>query len=241
MGMLDLYHYEPTANSMKVLLCFKEKQLEFTSHYVDLHNFEQHSPEYVAINPNGQVPALVHDGAVITESTVINEYVDELFGDIPLRPATALGRARMRIWTKFVDEYYNPSVSLIGWHHIIKGIVAELTEEEFEEKLKKIPLEEQRVKWRLAAKQAFPKEELDEAKRKIGHSIQRMEKQLAETPWLAGDDYSLADVACYTLTAAVPRFFPEFLSETTAPHTWKWLQTMNERPAVKAALAMSRR
>jgi glutathione S-transferase len=239
--MLDLYHYEPSANSMKVLLCFKEKALDFTSHYVDLHNFEQHAPAYVAINPNGQVPALVHDGAVITESTVINEYVDEVFPDIALRPETALGRARMRVWTKFVDEYFNPSVSLIGWNYIIKGIVAELTEEEFEEKLKKIPLEEQRVKWRLAARQAFPQEELDEARRKIGHSVQRMERQLAQTPWLAGDSYSLADVACYTLTAAVPRFFPEFLSETVAPYTYRWLATMNERPAVKAALAMARR
>jgi len=239
--MLDLYHYEPTANSMKVLLCFKEKRLEFTSHYVDLHNFEQHSPDYVAINPNGQVPALVHDGHVITESTVINEYVDEVFPDIPLKPDTALGRARMRVWTKFVDEYFNPSVSLIGWHHIVKDIVKGLSEAEFEEMLKRVPLEEQRVKWRLAAGQAFPPEQLEDAKRKIGTSITRMEKQLGQTKWLAGDTYSLADIACYTLTAATPRFFPEFLNETVAPHTWEWLAAMNERPAVKAALAMSRR
>jgi glutathione S-transferase len=239
--MLDLYHYEPTANSMKVLLCFKEKQLEFNSYYVDLHNFEQHSPEYVAINPNGQVPALIHDGAIITESTVINEYVDEVFPAIPLKPDTPLGRAHMRIWTKFVDEYFNPSVSLIGWHHIVKDIVKDLSDAEFEEMLQKVPLEEQRVKWRLAAKQAFPKEQMEDAKRKIGFSIQRMEKQLSETKWLAGDTYSLADVACYTLTAATPRFFPEFLNEQAAPHTFEWLEAMNERPAVRSALAMSRR
>ena len=74
--MLELYHAEPVANSMKVLLCLKEKGIEFTSHYVDLLRFEQHQPEFVAINPNGQVPVLVHDGATITESTVINEYLD---------------------------------------------------------------------------------------------------------------------------------------------------------------------
>jgi hypothetical protein len=61
--MLELYHAEPVANSMKVLLCLKEKGIEFTSHYVDLLRFEQHQPEFVAINPNGQVPVLVHDGA----------------------------------------------------------------------------------------------------------------------------------------------------------------------------------
>ena len=55
--MLELYHFEPGANSLKSLLCLKEKGLDFVSHYVDLHEFEQHSPEYVKVNPNGQVPA----------------------------------------------------------------------------------------------------------------------------------------------------------------------------------------
>ena len=64
--MLDLYHGDPAANSLKSMLCLKEKGVEFNSHFVNLHEFEQHSPEYVKINPNGQVPVLVHDSAVIT-------------------------------------------------------------------------------------------------------------------------------------------------------------------------------
>ena len=123
--MLELYHYEPGANSAKPMICLKEKGLDFVSHYIDLHAFEQHSPEYVAINPNGQVPALIHDGKIITESTVINEYLDDVFPEVPLRPADAYERAQMRIWSKFVDEYYCPALSLIGWHHMIEGIVKE--------------------------------------------------------------------------------------------------------------------
>ena len=153
--MLELFHYEPTANSAKPLICLKEKGLEFVSHYVDLHNFEQHSPEFVKLNPNGQVPALKHNGEIITESTVINEYLDEVFPEVPLKPDTALGRARMRIWTKFVDEYFCPSLSLIGWNNMIKDVVAELSPEEFEAKIARIPLKEQQEKWRLAARQAF--------------------------------------------------------------------------------------
>ena len=102
--MLELYHAEPVANSMKPLLCLKEKGLAFVSHYVDLLKFEQHRPEYVAINPNGQVPTLVHNGAIINESTVINEYLDEVFPEVPLRPSNPVDRARMRIWSKFIDE-----------------------------------------------------------------------------------------------------------------------------------------
>src|SRR5271169_6749430 len=85
--MLDLYHAEPVANSMKSILCLKEKGLQFTGHYVDLLRFEQHSPEFVKLNPNGQVPVLVHDGNVITESTVINEYLEDAF------PEAGSGRA----------------------------------------------------------------------------------------------------------------------------------------------------
>jgi glutathione S-transferase len=68
--MLHLYHAEPVANSMKSLLCLREKGLDFASHYVDLLRFEQRGEDFVKLNPNGQVPVLVHDGAVITESTV---------------------------------------------------------------------------------------------------------------------------------------------------------------------------
>ena len=82
--MLELYHAEPVANSMKVLLCLKEKGLEFKSHYVDLLAFEQHEPWFVALNTNAQVPVLVHDGKVITESTVINEYLENVFPEAPL-------------------------------------------------------------------------------------------------------------------------------------------------------------
>src|SRR5262249_13892976 len=86
-AMLKLYHAEPLANSLKSLIPFKEKGLEFQSVYVDLHKFEQHEPWFVAINPEGQVPVLDHDGVIITHTTVINEYLEDAFPDLPpLRP-----------------------------------------------------------------------------------------------------------------------------------------------------------
>jgi ganglioside-induced differentiation-associated protein 1 len=65
----------------------------------DTHQF---APQYQKLNPKAVVPALVHDGNVIVESTVINEYLDETFPDVPLKPKSAVERAEMRVWTKAV-------------------------------------------------------------------------------------------------------------------------------------------
>jgi hypothetical protein len=80
---LDLYHHGSSACAAKVRFALAEKALPWTSHYVDILRGEQFKPEYLALNPKGVVPTLVHDGAVIVESTVICEYVDEAFPEQP--------------------------------------------------------------------------------------------------------------------------------------------------------------
>jgi glutathione S-transferase len=237
---LKLYHYEPSANSMKPLLCLAEKGIPYESHYVDLHAFEQHSEEFVAINPNGQVPVLIHDGAVINESTVINEYLDEVFPEVRLVPEDPVARANMRIWSKFVDEYFCPALSRLGWSVLIPKIAAQLEAGELDEALKKIPLEEQRQKWLTAATESFTEEELADARRKVCVSMERMEKILEKSIWLAGDEYSLADVNTYSMIVSVQRMVPEAMNEEKTPKSVAWMNRMNARPAVQAALAMSR-
>jgi glutathione S-transferase len=236
--MLDLYHAEPVANSMKSLLCLKEKGLEFTSHYVDLLRFEQHNEEFVKLNPNGQVPVLIHDGAVITESTVINEYLDEAFPQVPLRPVNLVERARMRVWSKFVDEYFCPALSMWGWHLMVRRVARSLSKNELEKVLERIPLQEQRDKWATIAGESFSEAQLEESRRKLAVSIERMEKILAKSEWLAGSSYSLADVNSYSMVAGVPRMFPDIMNPTATPLACAWLNTMNARSAVQAALSM---
>jgi glutathione S-transferase len=236
--MLELYHAEPVANSMKVLICLKEKGIDFVSHYVNLLTFEQHEPEFVKMNPNGQVPVLVHDGKIITESTVINEYLDDVFPEISLRPADSFQRAKMRIWSKFIDEYFCPALSMIGWHVMVRRIAQSLDEGRLEEVLSKIPLSEQRDKWATVAGDSFTEDQLADSRRKLRVSIGKMEDILAGSDWLAGGDYSLADVNSYSMVAGVHRLCPEILNENDAPKSWDWLQRMEARPGVRQAMAM---
>ena len=68
---VHLYHWEPNANSGKPMLALAEKGVDFESHYIDLLKFDQHQPEYLEINPDGTIPAMVHGDLVLTESTPI--------------------------------------------------------------------------------------------------------------------------------------------------------------------------
>ena len=108
--MLKLYSFGPMANSLKPMLTLFEKfefGREFTVHRLDPGKFEHHSDWFKAINPRGQVPALEDDGRIVTESTVICEYLEDAHPTaVRLRPDNAYDRAQMRVWTKWVDEYF---------------------------------------------------------------------------------------------------------------------------------------
>ncbi len=176
-----LYHGGAAANSLKALLPLFEKKVDFKSHLMALINFEQHEPWFVKINPRGQVPVLVHDDRVLDESTLINEYVDDTFPGLPLKPSDAYGRHQMRLWTKFVDEYFCPALSFLGWHAMIKNAVAHLSEAEFEAKVARIPLKEQQDKWRESARQVWTPEQLADWRRKVKVSIERIENGMLGT------------------------------------------------------------
>lgn len=237
--MLTLYHAEPVANSLKCLIALHEKGLEFQSVYIDLHKFEQHEPWFVALNPEGQVPVLAHDGAIVTHTSVINEYLEDAFPEAPpLRPATALGKARMRYWNKFVDEQVMEYVSMHGWHRMVTVIARSVESGEFDKLMQRIPLPQQREKWKKA-RAGFSEADLAHATRKIEAAVDKAEQQLGQTPWLAGEAYTLADVNLFAVCGmALARLFPELQLPQRAPRLTEWVSRINARAGVKAALAM---
>lgn len=237
--MLTLYHAEPVANSLKVLIALKEKALHFESRYVDLHRFEQHEPWFVKLNPDGQVPVLDHDGRLVTQTSVINEYLEDAFPDAPpLRPAAPYDRARVRIWNKFIDEHVMNEVSVHGWQRMVGVIARAIDTGEFEALMERIPLVEQREKWRTA-RAGFPQDRLDDATRKIVVALDKAEAALADGPWLIGAFYSLADINFFAYCGvSVQRMFPDLMSPASHPRTADWIARMRARPGVAAALAM---
>jgi len=235
---LTLYHAEPMANSLKALIPLLEKNLPFESRYVNLQRFEQHEAWFVEINPEGQVPVLVHDGSPVMHASVINEYVEDVFPQAPaLRPVDPLERSQMRAWNKFIDEQVMNFVSIHGWNRRVRLVAQQFSDEDFEEYLSRIPLVEQRNKWRTA-RGGFDEAELDNAERKVRIAVERSEAQLAETEWLAGDSYSLADINMFSLCSiSLERLFPHLADRKTYPRFWDWHDRVLMRPAVQTALA----
>ncbi len=235
---LKYYHAEPAANSLKSMIPLKEKGIPFESVYIDLHEFEQHSEWFVKLNPEGQVPVLEHNGVVITHTTVINEYLEDVFPEIPLRPYDPVGKARVRYWNKFVDENVTPFMSMHGWHHMIGAIARGIEPDEFEKLLERIPLPDQRRKW-AAARSGFSEAELANAIDKIVYACAKMEATLAQSPWLAGDMYTTADINFFAMCGMTVEIrFPALEVAANYPRLVEWRTRMEARPAVRSALAM---
>jgi len=237
--MLVLYHAGLTQASIKVRLTLKEKGLPYESRFLRLLEQDHLAPEYLAINPDGQVPTLVHDGEVITETTIINEYLDEAFPDPPLRPDNAVGRARMRRWGQIVDEHLFHSVATLAWHHGVRPLLREKDPADIDRALARLRLPSKRQKWLKAARTGFPCDELEAARSKISYSIDKMERALAAHRYLAGETYTLADINVLSSIQRMPRWAPDLMNENVSPRTYEWLQMMKARPAVNATLSVS--
>ena len=117
--MLELYNFPPSTCSLKVRICLAEKGLDWVDHRLDSRNNEHLNPEYLALNPNGVVPTLVHDGVAVIDSSVIMEYLEETFPEPRLSPSGAAARAKMRSWLRFFEEKPTPAVRYPSFQRVL--------------------------------------------------------------------------------------------------------------------------
>jgi GSH-dependent disulfide-bond oxidoreductase len=212
----------------------------FDSHYLDLLNFDQHKPDYLAINPQGTIPAMRHGERVLTESTAIMEYVEETFPGPRLMPEDARDRWRVRWWMKFMDQWLGPSFSMIGWSVFVGPAARAKDPEELKAAIERIPLPERRVAWRKAIYAQFSPAEMHESQRRVALGIRLLEQELAQRPWLASSQYSLADINGFNLAFALPLSQPTLSNDELTPNIMRWLRAIYARPATKACWAMGR-
>lgn len=192
--MLTLYHFWDSTCSMKVRFALAEKRLDYEGVFVDLLKFEQLQPDYLKINPNGVAPTLVHDGTSIVESTVINEYLEEVFPDVPLLPRDAARRAEVRALVRLEDGRAQGAFRDPTYHLMLKPMFADVPDAELDRVAARHPQPKLGAYWKQSMRSPVDTEAVEAAYEVLRSVMERLDRQLADgRPWLAGDEVTLAE------------------------------------------------
>lgn len=238
--MLELYHHGSSVCAAKVRFALGEKSLPWQSRYLDILAGDQFAADYMRLNPRAVVPTLVHDGTVIVESTVICEYLDDAFPDAPLKPATALERARMREWTKAVDEDLHPACAELTFVSCHRHIVRRLPPKEYASFLASTPPLSVTPQWHERKKElverGFAAPGVDRAFRVYDSYLARMEQALDRHDYVAGDGFSLADIGLAPYVNRLAMLGMSALWTEKRPRVSDWFDRVRARPAFRPAL-----
>jgi len=232
--MIELYHNAVSTCSQKVRLVLAEKGLDFNSHEIDLVGGGQHDPDYVKLNPNHVVPTIVDGGHAFIESTLINEYLDEAYADVPMRPADAAGRHAIRLWTKKIDTMH-PQCGVITFAIGPRTILLQQPEEVREANIAAIPDPAQRARRRSVIEHGVEAPEFVGALHANLDFLDDMDAALAESEWLSGEGFGLADAAATPYVLRMRHLAMGDLIENR-PRVTNWLGRVETRPAFGKAV-----
>ena len=233
--MIELYHHGTSVCAAKPRIVLAEKGLEWTGHYIDILKGEQFAPAYLRLNPKGVVPTLVHDGHVLRESTLISEYLDEVFTDPPLKPADPLDRHAMRMWTKRIDEGVFPATGVVTFaishRHAVLANPPDVLDE-YINKLGPAAAPARRKRLETGIEDASARAAL----RVYDTFIADMETALARRPWLAGDEFSLAEVGAIPFVNRLDMLQLSGMWTASRPHLTDWWERVKARPMFEGAM-----
>jgi len=190
-----LHNAPQSTCSQRVRFVLNAKDLRFDEVRLNLLEGDQLKPDYLKLNPNGVVPTLDHDGAIVIDSTVITEYLDEVEPETPFTPENPVARARMRALMHFIDEMPAAAVRVPTFNLAFLPSFQKMSRADFVAMAESKPL---RREFMLTMGQTgFPQAEMDAALARLRRTYDRMDADIEKSggPWLLGKDISLADVA----------------------------------------------
>lgn len=201
-----LYHLPLSPFCRKVRLALGEKKLDFA---LETERVWERRETFLALNPAGRVPVLVEDGRALADSSVICEYLEEAYGEVPLLPGTPIERAEARRLVRWFDEIFHE----------------EVTQNVLYEKVNK----------RLFRREAPDMARIREGVGRLKGQLALVARLAEERHWLAGERLSLADLAagahlsCLDYLGDVP-----WAGYEGAKH---WYARLKSRPSFRPLLA----
>jgi GST-like protein len=205
--MIDFYALT-SPNVQKIYIMLEETKLPYKEHYVDVWKGEQYDPNFVKINPNSKIPAIVdHEGPggkpyTVFESGAILLYLAEKSGKF--LPTDMAKKYEVLQWLTFQCTSVGPMFGQFIHFKMFapKDKDTSYSSERYQTEVKRL--------------------------------YEVMEKRLAQTPYLGGADYSIADIATFPWTRNHDIMGVKWENN---PNLARWFKAIEERPAVKAALA----
>ena len=210
---LQLYSL-PTPNGVKVSIMLEETGLPYEPHRVSFDTNDQTSPEFLSLNPNNKIPAILDpDGpggkplALFESGAILLYLAEKTRRFVPQDPAA---RYETIQWVMFQMGGVGPMFGQLGFFHKFAG-------KEYEDK---------RPRDRYAA----------ESSRLLGVLNQR----LAQRQWIMGDDYTIADIATLPWVRNLIGFYEagDLVGSDNFPHVTRALQAFTARPAVEKGLTI---
>ena len=198
---MKLYTYEESGNSYKVRLLLSFLKIDCEHVEVDLMQDEQHQAPYLAINPRGEVPALVDGDVVLRDSAAILVYVAGRHGDGQWWPAEPAAQAAIVEWLAFAASWVQYGVftarAIVSFGIPANGLPADFFES------------------------------LDAARIRGQRSLEILDAHLSSTDWLTGSHPTIADIAVFPYVALAPM---GDISLTPYPAVRAWIARFRELP-----------
>jgi len=224
------FHGSPCARRVRIVLL--EKHRSWETRLVDLTRMEQKRPEYLALNPNGVVPTMIHGDRVIYESNVITEYLDAVFPQPRLYPADPWLCARAKMWQAFelaMAKEYRPLMYL----RVIGPLDRRRSKEEVMRDARRSTDDPAHLDWvsKVYDGKVVSEDEAALLSQQLYQRIDYIERSL-EREFLLGAQFTIADISVYPRVAMYPLVgLP--IESAKYPRTLRWMSAIAERPSIK--------
>jgi glutathione S-transferase len=236
---LVLYDSPGSPCARRVRVALLEKGLRWTTRILDLTRLEQKRPEYLALNPNGVVPTLVHGARVVYESNVITEYLDDVFPGPRLHPPDPWERAQAKMWQAFelaMAKEFRPLMYLrvIGPFDRLRPRADVLAD------ARRSTDDPAHLDWvaRVYDDRVVDADEARHLESLLVQRLDRLERALAGRDWLVGDAFGIADLSVVPRVAMYPLIqLP--LDPATHPAVAAWVARVEARPSMVRSLAVA--
>jgi len=227
---VHLFHSAYSNCSQRSRLVLAEKGVAWEGHHINLMAFEHLTEDYQSIHPGGMVPALVHDGKLITESHDIIQYLDDHFPGPPLMPQTEAEKRRVFPWMER-GAAIQMSVKTLTYDAIFRDKYPPTQEKyAFYAAHQRNP---ELVDFYRRFLEGFPADELERHRQVIFDYLEALNAGLAESPYLAGDEATLAD---FSAVVNVHRARVLELPMAPYPALNAWYDRMRDRPSFAEAI-----